>query len=104
MMMIRDGSDRGRLYPADRCTFSIVNDIGGAGYVVHQGTRGTGVQDTGGDRTRALFFPGAGAVGTEQGQITNGGYEEIEGNATGRRPQLGYLGKSGRFVAITNDS
>ena len=102
MMMIRDGSDRGRLYPADRCTFSIVPDGGKNGYQVHQGARGSGVEDTGGDRTRALFFPGAGAIGSGIGEITNGGFEEIEGNASGRRPQLGYLGKTGRFVAITN--
>ena len=85
MMMIRN--HEGRLYPADKVTFSIVDDPRGNGNVVSIQPR-TGPSAS----ERALFYPGGSDTGVE-----------IPGNdVAANRPVLGYIGKSGRFVAITN--
>ena len=91
MMMIRNSA--GRLYPADKVTFAIVNDPRGTGNVVsvrpRPGDPGAGA----GSSERALFYPGGSDTGIE-----------IPGNDDAdNRPVLGYIGKSGRFVAITNN-
>ena len=97
MMMIQDFN--GRLYPADRCTFQIV-DFGSSGYAIHihNGTTVTG--DT--NNLRPLFFPGAGTVDADTGSVEIPGGFGSGPDAAAQRPLLGYLGKSGRFVATTN--
>lgn len=80
MMMIQGtiGSLTNRLFPADRCSWSQDDDTDDRGYII----------------TDAIFYPGrTGEIG---GQTVSGAGIQIS------NPQLGYIGKSGRFVPITD--
>lgn len=95
MMMIRNGTaaaaqggGTGLLFPADRCTFQIINDPNGTGYLVHAAFDDAAVR-AGNDANHPMFYPG------------NEDAIPLSSVAAGR-PQLGYIGKSGRFVATTN--
>ena len=69
VIMSTSGVNVGRIYPADRCTWTQSDSADGNGYIIEE----------------AFFFDGTSSTGTG---ITN--------------PLLGYIGKSGRFVPITD--
>ena len=79
MMVIEhtDASDNKTIYPADRCSWRQANTV-----------------DTDGDPiggysiNTVMFYPG------------NAGAENLSGSGTSN--MLGFIGKSGRFVAISN--
>ena len=72
MMVIRSGEFGGRIFPADRCTWVEQVPTGGRGYSI----------------TNAFFYTGL--SGTEGETATSIG-----------DPELGFIGKSGRFVEIS---
>ena len=81
-MMVIQGTVDGqtRVCPLDRCVYSQVDD-----------TRGYSI-------TNAIFFPGVNAnFPTSVGGSGTDSGEYVITNAV-----LGYIGKSGRFVAISN--
>lgn len=79
MMVIQNSN--GIIYPADRCTWQIRTDPDGNGYNIHN----------------VRFYPGSAGTGTDPAdghiQITTG---------TDYTARLGLIGKSGRFVPITD--
>ena len=90
-MVIRDGA--GRIYPADRCTW--VNRAVGTGGITDAGATSNGyyVAD-------ALFYNGGAAAGVPLEGGSNADLSRI--NQSGGVVTLGQIGKSGRFVALSN--
>ena len=76
-MVLRDTTN-GNIFPADRCTWAQQDDPAG-GYRI----------------TNANFYPGASVDGVL-------GLSAPATHIAIASPVLGYIGKSGRFVAITN--
>ena len=78
MMVIRSGTN-GNIFPADRCTW--------AQSVQPDGTSNYSIEN-------AVFYPGASVDGVLG--LTSPATHVTIGN-----PELGYIGKSGRFVGMT---